>query len=161
MSEANGTHTVSNANVTHTMTAITANINLSELILTPYKPKGRGKDGADCWGLVRLVYEAYGYALPDFDIHPDSSVKISKTIAHQKSNSRNWVKLDKPVAPSIAVIKGIQSRRDLLSHVGVYIGNGLVVHMKPTGVVVDKIYDPNFARTVDNWYVPSNQLKSE
>lgn len=39
----------------------------SDYIGLPWLPHGRGRDGVDCWGLVRLVYaERFGLQLPTY-----------------------------------------------------------------------------------------------
>lgn len=41
---------------------------VADYVGIPYRPLGRAREGADCWGLVRLVYaDRLGIALPAYD----------------------------------------------------------------------------------------------
>jgi cell wall-associated NlpC family hydrolase len=40
---------------------------IAQYVGIPYRPGGRGRDGADCWGLVAMVMrEQFSIALPDY-----------------------------------------------------------------------------------------------
>lgn len=98
----------------------------------PYKHLGRGWDGVDCFGLIRLVYqESLGIVLADppeygerwFLEHPD---KVAEYAA-----STGFVEVDCASIPGDVVAFDWQGE---LAHLGVFVGDGYYLHASRAGV---------------------------
>jgi cell wall-associated NlpC family hydrolase len=92
----------------------------------PYIDLGRDHCGADCWGLVRMVYDEIArIRLPAFDgayASADERAEVAAIIADQQA-SGPWSKVDAPLMLDIAVF-----RFDIQCHVGVVIEPTLMLH---------------------------------
>lgn len=74
----------------------------------PFAEKGRGPDFYDCWGLARSVLaEQFGVEdLPDYaDRYTCTTDKESVSKAFRASIAESWVKVDKPTAGVIVVLR--------------------------------------------------------
>ena len=93
----------------------------------PFLDKGREKTGADCWGLVRLIYdEQFNVKLPsfadaDYDYADDS--RIEDLFAQ---NREGWEVTTEPKPGSLVLFR-ILGRE---AHVGVYIGDDRFIHSR-------------------------------
>lgn len=101
---------------------------VNDLYGVPYKSSGTSKNGFDCSGFTRYVFDALGVELPH--------------------NSAAQFQLGTPVAkddlqPGDLVF--FQTNGHSISHVGIYIGNGTFVHSESgRGVVNTKLNDPYY-----------------
>lgn len=86
------------------------------LLATPYVPGGRAPDGADCWGLARLLRNALrGDTLPYYSgLDPKNTTSITQ--ATQQMLNGAWT-LCAPVAGALATVW----RAGLCRHVGIVI----------------------------------------
>lgn len=92
----------------------------------PFLAKGREKTGADCWGLVRLVYkEEFDIDLPSFadDYEYDDTERIEQLAAQYKEG---WEETNTPKPGSVVLFKVLGH----LSHVGIYIGGNKFLHCR-------------------------------
>lgn len=89
---------------------------ISDWLRIPYRPYGRGPDGCDCWGLVRIVRKALrGDALPSYSgVDPDD--KPALTAAARDVIAAGWCE----VAPRVGAIASVW-RGELCLHVGIVI----------------------------------------
>lgn len=71
----------------------------------PFRDHGRGRDGADCWGGVRLVLrELRGIVLPDYGTgYPDTDSGDAISVAIRDGLVRDFQRVQKP-APFDLVI---------------------------------------------------------
>lgn len=109
----------------------------------PFKRAGRDIRGLDCWGLVLLVEkEVYRKRLPDF-VYGDISFQEQIKLFNNGMDFISPKAVDKPSEGSAVVTKNG-------SHIGVYIGRGLVLHttemqgsvIEPVEMFVDaRFYD--------------------
>lgn len=100
---------------------------MEQFVGIPYLPHGRDYDGADCWGILFLYFRdirgtlipSYSAEMADLDFHRR---EISLLIDAEKA--RHWEEVKRP-APGDCVLMRVG--RDE-SHVGVFIGNGQMLH---------------------------------
>jgi cell wall-associated NlpC family hydrolase len=100
---------------------------LDEYVGLPYRDGGRGKDGCDCWGLVRLVYrEKAGILLPSYsDLYHTAEDDVSNA-ALISGHLEPWVEIGeclvKPLDCLLMKMAGIEC------HIGVVQKPGYVLH---------------------------------
>lgn len=104
----------------------------------PFVNLGWDFNGVHCWGLVRLVYKnELGIDLPTYG---DTSATDLKTLSQKityHSDDEKWyaVQCGQLKTFDVVVMKFAGSRR--IGHVGVYVGNGQVMHCeKATDVAI-------------------------
>lgn len=102
--------------------------NLEKYIGIPFVNKGRDTSGLDCWGLVMSVYKEYGITLPDFGVDGRLPQNVHITVESETATKLSWSKIEVPEEPCVVVMSNDERRPDLINHVGVYIGNGLILH---------------------------------
>lgn len=108
----------------------------------PYKVHGRGRDGIDCWGLVRLVYaEQFGVDLPCFaGQYDDTGIKdgpvISPIVAEEK---KNWqeVPYSRRGTGDVIVLRCAGQPM----HVGIIITGSNMLHAEAKSGVSIEAYD--------------------
>lgn len=98
----------------------------NEYVGIHYQEKGRAKDGADCWGLVRLVYqEQFNIALPTLLDEYETADKDS--IAELVSITKEgWNQVDNPSAGDVVVFNIIGQP----VHVGIVTSPGMFLHVR-------------------------------
>lgn len=98
------------------------NPDFSDLIGKPYRCRGRGPEGYDCFGLVREVERRYGTEIPDYDYRGADALpgKSDEEIGRGRA-----VKIPEPV-PGSMILFG--NSRGLNTHIGVYVGDGMFIH---------------------------------
>ena len=90
----------------------------------PYVPGGTGYRGFDCSGLTQHVFSTIGYTL-------------KRTVA-QQLQSGIIIPKDALQCGDLVFFKYTDTARSAYSHVGIYIGNGQILHASSTrGVTVD------------------------
>lgn len=95
----------------------------------PFAPHGRSRHGADCWGLVCVVYaEARGIVLPSYAGYTsvDELSEIHALVAGATA-SPIWQPVAVQDAGSFDVV--VFRRGTLASHLGLVIRPGLMLHM--------------------------------
>lgn len=111
-----------------------------DMVGIPYKTLGRSVDGLDCWGCVWLYYkEVLGTILPLHPLEPTNIIACQKTYEQQKSN---YTQVTQPQDGDIITFS--TRKPNYVSHVGVYVGNGLFmqsidnvgVHILPTNHIM-------------------------
>lgn len=98
---------------------------------TPYKYGGSAPGGFDCSGLVHYVYKSMG-------------ITLNRVAADQMTNG-TWVDKNN-LQPGDIV--GFSNSSGYINHVGIYAGNGMMIHSPQTGDVVkyESIVTGSFAR---------------
>jgi cell wall-associated NlpC family hydrolase len=124
----------------------------TEYIGLPFQNKGRDREGLDCWGLVRLVLsERFGKRLPSYtgqyqDCCDDLTVSalVDTAIPILKAD-----RLSSPEPGSVVLIR----LRGHLCHVGVYVGDGQMLHARDgTGVVLEDLRRGAWKHRVEGYY---------
>lgn len=103
----------------------------------PFKDKGRGEDGADCWGFGRIIYEKeLGIILPSYDDLYDHTVHkgtVSKTIIGVRDDMFETVEKPQPFDFIILRLCGLPM------HIGIVTKPNFMVHCsKDVGVSHEK-----------------------
>lgn len=104
----------------------------------PFVPHGRAPAGADCWGLVRLVFSAAGIDLPSFaeDYETvDDTARLDALIRGHAAGE--WVPVADGAERALDVAL-FRAGRDI-AHIGVVVRPGRVLHMDgaPCSVIED------------------------
>ena len=70
-------------------------MNTDQYIGIPFKEHGRGFDGCDCWGLVRLVYQCeLGIKLTDYSEKYDSCVQDKDIPVLISDEAAKWQRVE-------------------------------------------------------------------
>jgi cell wall-associated NlpC family hydrolase len=97
---------------------------------TKYRYGGHSKDGTDCSGMVMELYQqVYGLKLP-------------RSSAQQCAYCRH-VELNQIQAGDLMFFDTTKQHRGI-SHVGLYIGNGEMIHASSRGVIISMIDEPYY-----------------
>lgn len=117
----------------------------------PFADKGRDVRGADCWGLVRLVYSnELGIELPTYgEISAFDLARVAREIGGGK-DGEVWVPVDRNQlrAFDVAVMRGHGVRETC--HVGVMVDANHVLHVERG---IDAVAVP-----LDHWTVRRRQV---
>jgi cell wall-associated NlpC family hydrolase len=101
---------------------------VSSYVGIPWLDRGRTRDGADCWGNARIVYEEEaGIVLPSYDERYPSAVERAEiaAIVAGAAASPDWRRVEEPRDIDMLVFR--QGRHDC--HVGVCCGRGMMLHV--------------------------------
>lgn len=124
----------------------------SDLIGKPFCDGGRGPECYDCWGLAREMFARHEVELPDFGVSCKDHSGVSKMLRGQE---RNWIPIKEPCEPCIVIFRCDPSDRKLVTHMGVYVGNGRFVHAhEKYGVAVERLEHPYWKRAFYGFYKP-------
>ena len=110
-----------------------------DLVGIPYRMHGRGRDGMDCYGLVIEVERRAGKSVPDafYDVH---STRDNEDAARKIDALMGGITARPLPAPKPYCIVGIAMHGRDISHVGVYLGDGMFIHCtEVAGVCVQPV----------------------
>jgi cell wall-associated NlpC family hydrolase len=114
----------------------------NDYVGVPYVANGRGKDGADCWGIICMVYrDMLGIELPDYGVI-DAADLLSVARALRDGQMGQWVAVEKPAEFDVVGMYGRPSPRSprAVVHVGLYVKGGMVLHAQgKTHCVVERV----------------------
>jgi len=125
---------------------------MREYIGIPFKAGGRERNGADCWGLVRMfLFEQHGIELPsltdDYDSIADSG-RIASLIV-ETATGVNARKVEDPRAGDIAVMRF----RGAPVHVGVLVDNDHILHtLHGTASAIERRGSPRICSRIEGYY---------
>lgn len=95
----------------------------------PYANKGRARAGADCWGLVTLIYrEHLGITLPSYDeqyLNSAERKEIAAIVAREAASAL-WIRIAEPREFDIIWFR--RGRHD--AHAAIFLKKGLMLHMR-------------------------------
>jgi cell wall-associated NlpC family hydrolase len=113
---------------------------------------GRDREGADCYGLVRLVrVEQFGDTLPllSGDYTDADNFAETEALMRERRPLLAGVPVACPEAGDVCVLRF----HGLPVHLGVCAGGGWMLHtLKGTGSVLQRISDPHLAGRIEGWY---------
>jgi len=98
-----------------------------EYIGIPFAEKGRDKQGFDCWGLVRHVYDKHcGILLPSYDKIYNSTVNDGKDISAKiiEQTNKEWESVTKALEFDVIILRV----RGLPMHVGLVTRPDYMIH---------------------------------
>lgn len=97
----------------------------------PWLDGGRSADGADCWGLVRLVYEReLGIALPTYgEISARELIAVARAVSAGK-DGEDWQAVSTGAQTAFDVCVMRLSGGSRTGHVGVLVDPGHVLHVE-------------------------------
>ena len=120
----------------------------------PWLEKGRDREGADCWGVLRLAMrEHYGVDLPSYGEDYDDLTDGAKITAllRQGIPSGGWRQVTDPREGDGVVLRIIGP---LELHVGLVVAPGLFLHAleKYGGSAVERLDHPMWAHRILGYY---------
>jgi cell wall-associated NlpC family hydrolase len=125
---------------------------VGEYVGIPFVSGGRGHDGADCYGLIRLVHlERFNRELPLLSGDYSDAENCAETEKLLKARRPLLAgrRVETPAPGDVCVIRFY----GLASHIGVYAGGGYVLHsLRLTGSVLQRADDPLISGRVEGWY---------
>lgn len=85
-------------------------------------------EGADCWGLVSMIYlDLFNIRLAHFNVDEiDSESKTTCKIEQVRDNSLSWEKTATPTEGDVVMMISRKTFRP--EHIGVYVGAGKILH---------------------------------
>lgn len=123
----------------------------------PYAEKGRTREGADCWGGVRMVMrDVFGHDLPDYsDTYTDTKNHASVADAVDAGLADGWHKVDRPHEGDLLVLK-IAGRP---WHCAVMVNASQFLHWPPPDAkgqqmlsCVERLDSPHWAKRIEGIY---------
>lgn len=118
----------------------------------PYQHNGATRLGADCWGLVRMVYESeLGVSLEGHGgLYPDDSDASREAAAKRVQAQRdNWRSVKMPKPFDVVLLRVCA----LPIHVGVVVDHRYFLHvMKGTEAIIEPLYGPHWRKRIDGFY---------
>jgi cell wall-associated NlpC family hydrolase len=124
---------------------------LKKFIQIPFKDMGRDFNGCDCLGLVTLFYkEVFGITIQEFG---HSCYNISAITDGFKKEVDEWEPVNEPEFGCIIAMNNIRSIPNVVNHIGIYIGNNEILHIKPQMCTIrEDIRSSNFLKIM-GYYV--------
>lgn len=116
----------------------------------PFREKGRGYDGCDCWGIPYLIYrDVLGIELPlytDGYHNTRDREDIHRLMRHEKAF---WQPV---IRPQPFDILHIRIGGDEM-HCGVYIGNSHFIHcLDGVGACIERVTSPTWRQRIVGYY---------
>lgn len=121
-----------------------------DLIGKPFASGGRGPESFDCWGLVREARRRLNLPLPeDIEVNALEAASVSAEIETAKKDG-HWHEI---TVPTIGCVVAIRNHHLFVNHVGVYLGNGLFMHvLAKICACQDRITSPAWSRRIVGYY---------
>lgn len=118
----------------------------------PFQSSGREFSGCDCYGLIRLIFQnEYCICLPEFNLYADAlNPRETSILFKEYVPVICGTKIQEPEEKAVCLIR---TTSGLLSHVGLYAGDGFIIHTRnKTGAVCERISSPFFTGRIEGWY---------
>jgi len=129
-------------------------MNFEKYIGIPYAEKGRDETGADCWGLVRLVYKnELNIDLPSFNAEYETSdnERLEELFAQYKEG---WGLVDTPEIGDVVIFRVFGYE----SHIGICISDNKFLHVRESrDAVVESLDNPKWSKRITGFYKYSEQ----
>jgi cell wall-associated NlpC family hydrolase len=122
---------------------------VADYVGIPYRALGRGRDGADCWGLVRLIYAGrLGVDLPAYDGRGFCGRASVADVASLVAEARGaWREIQgKDAMPPDVVLLRVHGQP---IHVGVLVAPNLMLHsLAGHDSAVERLDGPMWSRRI-------------
>ena len=129
---------------------------IRDLIGVPYKVHGRDKKGLDCYGLVIEVFARAEIKLPDAFYAGTSASENMENYPIIKNLVEEGLNLVPVEAPKEMCIVCMAMTGKGVSHIGVYIGEGMILHcVQNFGVCVEPL--TKFQHVIKGYYTVGNR----
>lgn len=100
---------------------------IDKYIGIPFVDRGQDFNGADCYGLVRLIYkEELNTTIPEFNSSCTDTRRI--WIDYIKQISEHWELVTEYEPMDVLAFAYDPNHPRVVQHFGVYIGNGMMIH---------------------------------
>lgn len=118
----------------------------------PFVSGGRTEEGCDCYGLIRLILKnEYFINLPALKIDYHALESKETRVLFEK-----YVPVicsHKITAPEEKAVCLVRTTAGLLTHVGLYAGDGFIIHSRnKTGAVCERMNSPFLTGRIEGWY---------
>lgn len=124
-------------------------MDIAQYVGIPFVDRGRGHEGCDCWGLVKLVLaEQFGIDAKDYGTSCNETEACARTMA-EEARASQWLKVAQPVAGDVILLR----QQGLACHVGLVVGPGQMLHTeKHRGAVVENFMRPHWRSRIEGFY---------
>jgi len=119
-------------------------MDLSPYVGIPFVPRGRDREGLDCYGLVWLVFrDEMGIVLPRYEGACELGRAPDEIGSRIAENLGDWTEVP---ATELRPMDVVFVRSFGFNHVGIYLGGSKMIHMSKGGVVVEDLRRPGKGR---------------
>ena len=127
--------------------------NFADLIGIPFVDGSRDKKvGLDCLGLSQIAMSRCGITLPDFSYSCSQALLIDQEIENERISGR-WEKTEILEQGCIVIMALDPDYPDLIQHLGVYIGEGWILHtLSGRNSSLTKTTDRFFGKKIRGYY---------
>lgn len=132
-------------------------MNVNAYVGLPFVPRGRTRDGVDCYGLFRLVFaERFDIALPSFDglyTTTEDGQELADIIAQRLGP---WREVE--VGTERAGDGVLMSFKGLPRHIGLVLGSGRALHIeRGAGSLIESYQGPRLRPRVLGFFRHESQ----
>lgn len=129
---------------------------LDRFVGIPYVQHGREYAGSDCWGIVFLYYrDVLGTPIPAYSAEMEAREFTNRGIGPLMASERekHWQAVARPETGDCVLMRA--GRHD--SHVGIYLGNGRMLHSEgPEPSVIERIDGMRWRNRISGYYRLNN-----
>lgn len=130
-------------------------LDVSKYIGIPFKDGGSDTSGADCWGLVQMVYsDVFDTDLPHYSI---SALDVGRVIdAMQEARDQGlWEEVSKGdyQQGDVVALAMHPKYRDFVNHVGIFVGKNSFLHTQEKhGAIISPMNCVIYSRLIKGVY---------
>lgn len=118
----------------------------------PFVSGGRTEQGCDCYGLIRLILKnEYKILLPVLNKNYHALIaEETKSLFSEYVPVICGARIEAPEEKALCLVR---TTSGLLTHVGIYAGDGFIIHSRnKTGAVCERINSPFLTGRIEGWY---------
>lgn len=124
-------------------------VNYNELIGIPFHEYGDSLERTNCYNLLRMAFKKHGLIVPPTSI----AVCACKSASNQEIEDnilQYWSPIETPEVPCGILIQS--TNPDFANHIGVYVGDGRMLHVSiSTNSVIERIF-PRYTNKIIGYY---------